>query len=167
MTMNASRWVWAGLFLLGTALGGPVAAQVEVSPRIAVVDGDDINSLAGIRGRLAGSIVTPYAGAYLRATEIKIESEPGPSGWGFHGVLGIHIEGGGPGSSRTHAALGAGVVAWHDDPRGEEVLGELEVGLTFPTSGSFGILLAFRMERLDDRGTSAGGTVGVAWRIGG
>ncbi|MBT8461753.1 MAG: hypothetical protein KJO44_04450 [Gemmatimonadetes bacterium] len=146
---------------------GSLSAQAEVSPRIAVV-GPDLTFLVGVRGRIGGTALTPYGGIYSRGTTVSYSLivEP-PSGRGLHATLGAHWETGAPDAVRRHVSVGAGVVSWERDDWGEEFVGELEAGLTIPTSDSFGVTLALRLERLAERGTFAGGVLGVAWRVGG
>ncbi len=154
-----------------SAATAPVAAQIEIAPRIAAVTGDgwgsDFSYLAGVRGRKAGAGLTPFASAYVRTTGVSWSEGPRPSGTGLQTVLGGMIEGGEPGSLRAFASAGAGVVFWRNDAWGEQFIGELEAGLTAPTSESFGIQFGLRVERLEEEGTWWGGTLGVVWLIGG
>ena len=164
--MNRSTLRPLGLSAIaGFIICGSLSAQVEVSPRIAVL-GSDLTVLVGVRGRIGGTAFTPYGGIYSRGTTVASFGE-GPSGQGLHATLGAHWETGERNAVRRHAAVGVGVVSWRRDDWGEELVGELEAGLTIPTSESFGILLALRLERLAERGTLGGGTVGVVWRLGG
>lgn len=154
-------------------LTGPQAssAQVEVSPRIEVLSGSkpapDATVGIGVRGRTTGSVVTPYASIHVRGGSVDTFDDSDPSGGGLLGTLGAHVENGEPGMMRAYAALGIGLSVGSGDDGGEEFAGEVEAGLTIPTSDSFGVLLALRLVRLADTGTSVGGTVGVAWRLGG
>jgi hypothetical protein len=59
------------------------------------------------------------------------------------------------------------MVFWRDPDLGKAWVSEFEGGVTIPTSESFGILLSLRLEHLADKGGLWGGTLGVAWRVGG
>ena len=120
-----------------------------MSPRLALLNGRFTSLLIGVRGRLAGSTVTPYASLYSRGVAIMGDDDRSmPPSRGLHAVIGLHGEGGEPGRLRPHAAFGAGLVSWRGEEHGEEFVVEFEAGLTIPTSPSFGILLAIRLEQL-------------------
>lgn len=129
-----------------------------MSPRLALLNGRFTSLLIGVRGRLAASTVTPYASLYSRGVAIMGDDVRSmPSSVGLHAVLGLHVEGGEPGTLRPHAAFGAGLVSWRDEDQGEELVVEFEAGLAIPTSPSFGILLAIRLEQLAEGGALGGG----------
>ncbi len=162
--------VWLVVCCLGAmACGGRLEAQVELSPRIGFLraTADDYVALIGLRGRWGDGQATPYTGLYLRSRSVDVDSGPAPSGRAVQAVVGINLQGGRPGSVRPHFSVGGGLVSWQDDVWGNEFVVEVETGVTVPTSESFGLHFAFRLDWLNDRGTSGGGTAGIVWRVGG
>jgi hypothetical protein len=168
------RWsaLWRGSLwgLAWLVLPFSLSAQVEVAPRITLVtgadSGSDITLAAGLRVRTLGSAVTPYASLYLRGTSVTFDQGPPPSGVGAHAALGVHVQGGEPDKLRFHATAGVGLAAWRRSDWGEEFVAEFEAGLTVPASESVGILLALRLEQLQDRGRRTGGSAGVVVLVG-
>ncbi len=170
--------VYPALIVLLTALApfGRAEAQVEVSPRLAYLAAMGSGTgpasdavMAGVRMRRVRSTFAPYGALYLRGSSVSGSEGPRPPGGGIHATVGVTVEGGDPGSGlmRAHASLGAGVVFWRNSDWGRMLVSEFEGGVTIPTSDSFGLLLALRLEHLMDEGALWGGTLGVAWRMGG
>lgn len=174
--MRPSIYLAIIVLLTGVAPFGRAEAQAEVSPRVAFLTGMGSATgpasdavMAGVRVRQVRSTVSPYGGLYYRGSSVAWSEGPKPSGGGLHATVGLTVEGGDPSSGlmRAHASLGAGVVFWRNSDWGTALVSEFEGGVTIPTSESFGILLALRLEHLADEGGLWGGTLGVAWRMGG
>ncbi len=60
--MKRGIWIWLVVCCLGAAaFGRPIAGQVELAPRIALMaDGYDCALMAGLRGIVGGAAAEPY-----------------------------------------------------------------------------------------------------------